>query len=98
MNTTVQPVNHFQVDRDPISFVMNFDLGWLDERSPFNAASGHSEVESSRISRLKTAVMPIDIPIGQIDILWKLDRRTLERMATNPCTPVVVLERLANHP
>jgi hypothetical protein len=77
---------------------MDFDLGFLDEQSAGEPLSGHCQFESTHPQAVKPGVLPVDIAGGQIDILWKLDRKTLERMATNPCTPVVVLERLADHP
>jgi len=34
----------------------------------------------------------------QIDLLWQLEKRTLEQMALDLSTPKVLLERLAAHP
>jgi hypothetical protein len=97
MNIAVHPGNNL-VDRDYTTFAMSFDPEGNDERSTFQAACGHAEVQGPRPRHLKLVGTPIDVAFGQIDILWKLDKRTLERMATDRSTPVVVLERLAAHP
>jgi hypothetical protein len=96
MNTAVQTGNHFQADC--ASLVMSFEPECNDERSIFNAAPSYPEFRVRRQRHLKLAGTPIDVAFGQIDILWKLDKKTLERMAIAPTTPVIVLERLALHP
>jgi hypothetical protein len=98
MYTAAQPTSHFQAGPDPISVVSNFDMSWVDHHTAFKAAGGYHHVSNLFPRPAKVAVTPADSAIGQIDILWKLDKKTLERMATNPLTPVVVLERLADHP
>jgi hypothetical protein len=98
MNTAVQTGNHFQLDC--ASLVMSFEPECNDEQPAYQAATGYPEFNAPRprARHLKVAGTHIDVAFGQIDILWKLDKKTLERMATNPSTPVVVLERLAVHP
>ena len=98
MITAVLPAATLPVNCNPASSVMNFDLDWLDQPSPFNACSFGSQVSPTRPMRVEPVVMPIDIACGQIDILWQLDRKTLEHLATNLCTSPAVLERLADHP
>jgi hypothetical protein len=95
MYTAAISVNHFQAESS--SLVMSFDPNYSDEQPAFSAASC-PEFRNRRRSHLKLAGTPIDVAFGKIDILWKLDKRALERMATDPSTPVVVLERLAVHP
>jgi len=98
MNTAVQTGNHFQVDCS--SYFMSFEPECDDQRPAAQATCGYPEFDRPRprTRHLKLAGTPIDIAFGQVDILWKLDKKTLERMATNRSTPVVVLERLAVHP
>jgi hypothetical protein len=97
MNIAVHPGNNL-VDLTCTTLAMSFDPEGNDERSTFKAACGNAEVEGPRPRHLKLVGRHIDVAFGQIDILWKLDKRTLERMATDRSTPVVVLERLAVHP
>jgi len=87
MNTAVQPGNHFQADCDRISFLMSFDPKLMPSDSP--------EIDALFTRHLKVA--PAEV-LAQVEILPKLDKRTLERMATDPSTPIVLLERLAAHP
>jgi hypothetical protein len=98
MSTAVQTGNQFQVDY--ATLVMSFEPESNDEQPVSQPTRSYAEFTSPRPRprHLKLAGTPIDVAFGQIDILWKLDKRTLERMATNPSTPVVVLERLALHP
>jgi hypothetical protein len=98
MNAAIQTGNHFQVDYDRASLLMSFEPECDDEPVVSCPSYGYSEFDGRRPRHLKLAGTPIDVAFGQIDILWKLDRRTLERMATDRSTPVVVLERLAVHP
>jgi hypothetical protein len=44
------------------------------------------------------ADQPFDMTTGQISKLWQLDKRTVESVATDPGTPVVLLTLLATHP
>jgi hypothetical protein len=96
MNTAVQTGNHFQVEC--ASFAMSFEPEGDDVRPLPQSAFAYHEFDRPRSRHLKLAGTPIDIAFGKVDILWKLDKKTLERMATNRSTPVVVLERLAVHP
>jgi hypothetical protein len=97
MNIAAHPGNHL-VDRDQTSFAISFDPQGIDEQGVSNAACGYSETDDQRPRHLKVAGTPVDVAFGQVDILWNLDKRTLERMASDRSTPVVLLERLAVHP
>ncbi len=98
MQAAIKSTTHFQAVPDPVSLVMNFDLDWLDQKTNSAAAGCSRESIDFTPRSVRRPVAPIEITFGHIDILWKLDKRTLERMAISPCTPVVVLERLADHP
>src|SRR5476649_980260 len=63
-----------------------------------SVASTSSEAAGSRTRHLRLAGTHIDVAFAKVDILRQLDKRTLERMATDDRTPVVLLERLAAHP
>jgi hypothetical protein len=77
---------------------MSFDPEYAGEQPVAKAAPSYPEFRNRRQGHLKLAGTPIDVAFGQIDVLWKLDKQTLEGMAVDPATPVVVLERLAVHP
>jgi hypothetical protein len=97
MITAIHPGNNL-VERECASLFMSFEPEAIEEKQVQNAACGHAEVEGLRPRHLRLVGTHIDVAFGQVDILWKLDKRTLERMATDRTTPVVVLERLAAHP
>jgi hypothetical protein len=77
---------------------MSFDPEYTDEKQVSQGGTSYPEFRNRRSRHLKLAGTPIDVAFGQIDVLWKLDKRALERMAVDLTTPVVVLERLAVHP
>jgi len=90
--------NHYQVECEYAPLSMSFEPGYSDELPAFAPAREYGRIEAPRPRHLKLVGTPIDRAFGQVDILWQLDKPTLERMATAPSTPVVVLERLAVHP
>jgi hypothetical protein len=96
MDTAAQPGNTFKAGADQRSVLVNFAPDRHHEQLANKGTSGTCQGSTRR--HLKLVGTPIDVAFGQVDILWKLDRGTLERMATDPATPVAVLERLAAHP
>jgi len=99
MNTFAQPACLFQAELDTTYSALTYDLTWLNQYAPDSARApiaNPTTLETAAVS--DCTILPIDINCGGIDILWTLDRRTLERMAANPRTPQIVLERLADHP
>jgi len=83
MNTAVHQGNQYQAEAETASY----------------SGSAAASVSASRRPRhLKVAGTPIDEAFGKVDILWQLDKRTLEGMACDPTTPIILLERLALHP
>jgi hypothetical protein len=98
MNIAVTPGNHFQIDYECQSLVMSFEPHYREEQCSFKAACAVAEVEPLRPRHLKLTGTSVDVAFGQVDILWQLDKRTLESMAADPSTPAIILERLAAHP
>jgi hypothetical protein len=60
-------------------------------------ASAKSGVDPGT-SDIKVVGHQTDVGFGRVDFLWQLDNRTVGRLAIDPNTPVMVLERLAAHP
>jgi len=94
------PMNHFQVDTSYVLPVMSFIADCLEQDALKAPSSAYCQVESPlpRRRHLKVVGTPIELAFSKVDVLWQLDKGTLERMATDSNTPVVVLERLAAHP
>jgi hypothetical protein len=97
MNIAVQSGNNFHGNGDGASSVMGFDPVSRRQQPINRAASGYSEI-TRRTRRFNLVGTPIDVAFGSVDILFKQDIKTLERMAANQATSVIVLERLAAHP
>jgi hypothetical protein len=98
MNIALHPGNHFQAERVSASSVMDFRTDYCDHEPMINSPALRSEAVAPRPRHLKIVGTHIDLAFGQVDVLWQLDRKTLERMATDKNTPVVVLEKLSTHP
>jgi hypothetical protein len=96
MNIAVLPGNHFQAQGDFNAATVNFAVDGCEKEPMINTRG--AQTVSRRPRHLKVVGTPIDLAFHQVDVLWQLDKRTLERMATDISTPVVVLERLAKHP
>jgi hypothetical protein len=98
MNIAVVPGNHFQANVDYNAGTVNFAVESCNQDTMVNTRIAQTITKARRPRHLKVVGTPIDLAFNQVDVLWQLDKRTLERMATDINTPVVVLERLAKHP
>ena len=98
MTTAVHPGNHFHIDIEDTAPAMSFDPESREPQSMLINLFEQAAADAPRRRHLKVVGRPIEVAFGQVDILSKLDKRTLEGMASDPNTPVVVLERLAAHP
>jgi hypothetical protein len=96
MNVGMHP-GDLLVDRNLAGYAGSFAPENTDKQCGHNGACGAAEVEGRSIHFLNLAGTEIDISFGQVDVLWQLDKRTLEIMATDPSTPIALLERLASH-
>ena len=98
MNTALLTGNTYH--SDCTSLLMSFEAICSDDKYTFDATApgATTQNQNSRSRHLNLVGTPIDKAFGQIDILWKLDKNALERMAASADTPVIVLERLALHP
>jgi hypothetical protein len=70
----------------------------LEAQSDLNTLFGRAQLDASQPTNRKIAFKTIDLSTDQLTTLWQLDKRTLENIATDPCTPIALLERLAAHP
>ena len=97
MNIAVQSGNNFHGNGDCAPHVIGFEPVSRRQQPINRAASGYSEI-SRRTRRINLVGTPIDVAFGHVDMLFKQDIKTLERMAVDQATSMMVLERLAVHP
>ena len=97
MNTAAQPGVDYQMDDNQSQSASIIQAGTSAGQRDFRSACGHTDVDAQGARPARVVGTPIDVAFDQIDKIWKLDKRTLELMAADPRTPVVVLERLAVH-
>ncbi len=68
-----------------------------DRLTIIDGANGHSSTDAFGRLNSKGRWQSTDLTIDKISTLWDLDKRIVTDMATDPNTPVVLIERLATH-